>query len=163
MSDDQTAAAAAVDSAEVRALYAEAVRRSRPDVMLFVGPLSARLQSHIVPAGTPVVSMKSRLQTGADASWRTALTQLQGMTYRRDIATPTFTYNGEREQIPRQDLPFGTLRWQSTSGNRGQQAKHGGSPSFDYYKVTMPAWAAALPAPPPSASEAAAAQILRNL
>ena len=163
MSDDQTAAAAAIDSAPVRALYAEAVRLSRPQVLLLVGPLAKRLQAHINPAAVPVVTMKSRLQTGADASWQAALTQLQGLTYRRDITTPTFTYSGEREQIPRQDLPFGTLRWQGSSGNRGQQAKHSGSPSFDYYKVTMPAWAAALDPPPPSASEAAAAQILRNL
>ncbi|HEY0521546.1 MAG TPA: uracil-DNA glycosylase family protein [Ilumatobacteraceae bacterium] len=163
LADDQTAAAAAIDSDAVRAVHAEAVRRSQPHVLLFVGPLSARLQSHITPPGTPLVTMKSRAQSGADASWRAVLTQLQGLTYPRDIATPTFTYGGEREQIPRQDLPFGTLRWQSTSGDRGQQAKHGGGVSFDYYKVTMPAWAAALPAPPPSASEAAAAQILRNL
>jgi hypothetical protein len=163
LADDQTAAAVAVDSQPVRALYAEAVRLSRPQVVLLVGPLAKRLQAHITPAGTPVVTMKSRLQTGVDASWQAALTQLQGLTYRRDITTPTFSYSGEREQIPRQDLPFGTLRWQGSSGNRGQQAQHNGAPSFDYYKVTMPAWAAALSAPPPSASEAAAALILRNL
>jgi hypothetical protein len=107
--------------------------------------------------------MKSRLQSGVDASWQAALNQLKTMTYTREIATPTFTYAGEREQIPRGDLPFGTLRWQASSGNRGQQAMHNGAPSFDYYKVTMPAWAAALAPPPLSASEAAAAQVLKNL
>jgi hypothetical protein len=80
-----------------------------------------------------------------------------------DADLPTFTYSGEREQIPRVDLPFGTLRWQGSSGNRGQQANRSGAPSFDYYKVTMPAWAAALDAPPLSPAEAAAADILRNL
>jgi hypothetical protein len=85
------------------------------------------------------------------------------LTFARDIATPTFTYHGELEQIPRIDLPFGTLRWQGSSGDRGQQAKRGGTPSFDYYKITMPAWAAALDALPLSPSEAAAADILRNL
>ncbi|MEP7112384.1 MAG: uracil-DNA glycosylase family protein, partial [Ilumatobacteraceae bacterium] len=163
LADNQTAAAAAVDSVPVRALYAEAVRLAKPQVLLLVGPLSKRLQSHITPAGTPVVTMKTRLQTGANASWQAALTQLQSLTYLRDITTPTFTYAGEREQIPRQDLPFGTLRWQGSSGNRGQQAIDSGSPSFDYYKVTMPAWAAALVPPAPSAAEAAAAQILRDL
>ena len=163
LADDQTAAAAAVDSAPVRALYAEAIKRARPQVLLFVGPLAERLRTHVAPAATPVVSMKSRLQSGADASWQTALTQLSALTYRRDISTPTFMYAGEREQIPRQDLPFGTLHWQASSGNRGAQATHGGSPSFDYSKVTMPAWAAALQAPPLSTSEAAAAQILKNL
>ena len=163
LADDQSAAAAAVDSAPVRALYSEAVRLARPQVLLFVGPLAQRLQANITPTGTPTVTMRSRLQTGVDASWQAALTQLQALTYHRDITTPTFTYTGQREQIPRQDLPFGTLHWQATSGNRGQQATEGGSPSFDYYKVTMPAWAAALSAPPLSATEAAAAQILRNL
>jgi uracil-DNA glycosylase len=163
MADNQSAVAAAVDSAPVRAIYAEAVRLARPQVLVFVGPQSQRLQSHVTPTGIPTVTMKSRLQTGVDASWQAALTQLQALTYRRDITTPTFAYAGEREQIPRQDLPFGTLHWQATSGNRGQQATHNGSPSFDYYKVTMPAWAAALSAPALSASEAAAAEILRNL
>ncbi len=163
MADDQTKVAAAVDSAAVRALYAEAVRVANPDVLLLIGPLAQRLQSHVTPAGTPVVTMKSRLQPGVDASWQAALTQLHGLTYARDIATPTFAYHGERDQIPRHDLPFGTLRWQGSSGDRGQQAKHGGAPSFDYYKVTMPAWAASLDAPPLSASEAAAADVLRNL
>lgn len=163
LGDSQTAAAAAVDSAAVRAIYAEAVRLSRPQVLVFMGPLAERLRAHVTPTGTPVVTMKSVLQSAVNANWQAALTQLAALTYRRDITTPTFTYAGEREQIPRQDLPFGTLRWQGSSGNRGRQAAHNGSPSFDYYKVTMPAWAAALDPPPPSASEAAAAQILLNL
>ncbi len=163
LDDSQSAAAAAVDSAAVRAIHAEAVRLSRPQVLLFMGPLAQRLRTHVTPTGTPVVTMKSVLQSGVNANWQSALTELAALTYRRDITTPTFTYAGEREQIPRQDLPFGTLRWQGSSGNRGRQAAQNGSPSFDYYKVTMPAWAAALDPPPPSASEAAAAQILLNL
>ena len=163
LADNQTAVAAAVDSAQVRAIYKEAVRLAEPHVLLFVGPLAQRLQSHITPIGAPVVTMNSRLQSGVTASWQAALAQLHGLTYPRDVASPTFAYADEREQIPRADLPFGTLRWQGSSGNRGQQATHGGSPSFDYYKVTMPAWAAALAPPPLSPSEAAAAQVLRNL
>jgi uracil-DNA glycosylase len=163
LADDQTKVAAAVDNTQVRALYAEAVRLSKPQVLVFVGPLAQRLQSHVTPAGTPVVTMKSRLQSGVDASWQAALTQLKTLAYARDVASPTFTYAGEREQIPRPDLPFGTLRWQGSSGNRGQQAALSGAPSFDYYKVTMPAWAAALTPPPLSTAEAAAAQVLKNL
>ncbi|MDP9464062.1 MAG: hypothetical protein M3P52_05515, partial [Actinomycetota bacterium] len=163
LADNQTAVAAAVDSAQVRAIYAEAVRLARPQVLVFVGPLAQRLQNHITPTGTAVVTMKSRLQSGVDASWQAALTQLQALTYRRDITSPTFVYAGGREQIPRRDLPFGTLRWQGSSGNRGLRATHAGSPSFDYYKITMPAWAAALSPPALSPSEAAAAQVLRNL
>jgi uracil-DNA glycosylase len=163
LADNQTVVAAAVDNPAVRALYAEAVRLSNPQVLLFMGPMSQHLASHVAPAGTPVVTMKSRLQTGADDSWQAALTALSGMAYRRDITSPTFAYAGQREQIPRQDLPFGTLRWEATSGDRGAQAKHGGAPSFDYCKITMPAWAAASHATPLSAAEAAAVQVLRNL
>lgn len=163
LGDNQTNAAKAVDSAQVRALHAEATRLAAPQVLVLLGPLAARLQSHVAPAGTPVVLMKSRSESGVNANWQAALTQLKSLTYQRDIASPSFTYAGEREQIPRLDLPFGTLHWQATSGNRGQRATHNGAPSFDYYKVTMPAWAAALSAPPPSAAEAAAAQLIKNL
>ena len=134
-----------------------------PDVLLFVGPLAQRLRTHVTPSGTPVVTMKSRRQSGVDADWRAALTQLAGLAYPRDIASPTFDYHGEREQIPRRDLPFGTLRWQGSSGDRAQRPTRSGSPSFDYYKVSMPAWAASLGATPLSPSEAAAADVLKNL
>ena len=49
------------------------------------------------------------------------------------------------------------------SGDRAQRPTRSGSPSFDYYKVSMPSWAAALAATPLSSSEAAAAQVLKNL
>jgi len=163
LADNQAVAATVVDHPAVRAIYSEAVRLSRPQVLLFVGPLAQRLATHVTPVGTAVVTMKSRLQTGATADWQAALTALSGLTYRRDVTTPTFTYADEREQIPRQDLPFGTLRWQATSGDRGAQAQHAGAPSFDYSKITMPAWAAASSATPLSAAEAAAAQVLRDL
>jgi hypothetical protein len=161
--EDQSHIEDAVDSAEVRALYAEAVRRSAPKVLLFVGPLAQRLRTHVSPAGTPVVTMKSRRQSGADASWRTALTELEALTYPRDIADPTFDYQGEREQIARHDLPFGTLRWQGSSGDRAQRPTRSGAPTFDYYKVSMPGWAAALGATPLTPSEAAAVEVLENL
>lgn len=163
LDEDESRVRAAVDSAEVRALYAEAVRRSGPDVLLLVGPLAQRLRDHVAPSGVPVVTMKSRRQSGVNTSWRAALTQLRTLSYRRDVASPTFEYQGEREQIPRRDLPFGTLRWQATSGDRAQRALRDGSPSFDYYKVTMPDWTAVLTPPPLSPSESAAAQVLGNL
>jgi uracil-DNA glycosylase len=151
---------AAVDSAAVRNLYAEVVRRSRPHAVLLAGPLARRLGVHVVPAGTPVVEMKARRESGADTSWRAALTELSGLTYPQDIASPSFDYHGEREQIPRQDLPFGTLRWQGSSGDRAQRPRRDGAASFDYYKITMPAWAAALGPPPLSSGEAAAVEEL---
>lgn len=160
LGEDPAAARAAVDSSQVRALYAEVVRRSRPDVLLLVGPLAQRLRAHVTPGSTPVVTMKSRHQSGADASWRAALAQLATLDYQREINSPSYAYRGEREQIPRRDLPFGTLRWQATSGDRAQRPVKGGAATFDYYKLTMPAWAAALAAPPLTAAETAAVQAL---
>jgi hypothetical protein len=98
---------------------------------VFVGPLAQRLRAHVSPSGTPVVTMKSRRQSGVDANWRAALVQLEALPYARDIASPTFDYHGEREQIPRHDLPFGTLRWQGSSGDRAQRPSRTGTPSFD--------------------------------
>ncbi len=163
LGDDRPRLNAAVDSPEVRALYAEAIRRSRPEILLLVGPLAQRLGDHVAPTGTPVVTMKSRLQSSVGASWRLALAELERLSYTRDIASPTFDYDGEREQIPRRDLPFGTLRWQGTSGDRAQRPTRSGSPSYDYYRVSMPAWAFALAATPMSPAEAAAAKVLGDL
>jgi hypothetical protein len=163
LGDDESHVEDAVDAPQVRALYAEAVRRSQPKALLFVGPLAQRLRPHVTPAGTPAITMKSRRQSAVDVSWRAALTELETLSYPRDIPSPTFDYDGEREQIPRHDLPFGTLRWQGSSGDRAQRPTRSGSATFDYYKVSMPAWAAALGATPLSPAEAAAVDVLENL
>jgi hypothetical protein len=69
---------------------------------------------------------------------------------------PHRTYDGSRGEIARADLPYGTLRWQGSSGDRAVRAMEDGAPSPDYYKYFMPAWAAALKPAPLSPSEAAA-------
>jgi uracil-DNA glycosylase len=162
LEDDQATVRAVVDTAEVRALYAEAVRKAKPKVLVFCGPLAKRLASHVAPAGTPTVEMKAHGQSGVDADWRRALTELQALTYPRDISAPSFDYQGERLQIARHDLPFGTLRWQGSSGDRGLQPKRGSTFSFDYYKFVMPTWAFGLDPAPLSTSEAAAAAVLKS-
>ena len=132
-------------------------------MLLFVGPLAQRLRDHVTPGRdtgrddevAPSDRRRRQLARRAHSARRAGLP--------RDIASPTFDYHGEREQIPRRDLPFGTLRWQGSSGDRAQRPTRSGSPSFDYYKVSMPAWAASLGATPLSPSEAAAADVLKNL
>ncbi len=160
--DDQATVRAVVDTDEVRAIHAEAVRRVRPQVIVFCGPLARRLATHVTPAGTPTVEMNAHRQSGVNADWRRALTELQALGYRRDVSAPTFDYQGERLQIPREDLPFGTLRWQGSSGDRGLQPKRGASFSFDYYKLVMPDWAFELDPAPLSTAETAAATVLKN-
>jgi uracil-DNA glycosylase len=162
LDDDQSKVRTAVDTAEVRAIHAEAVRRAKPEVLVFCGPLAKRLAQHVTPAGTPTIEMKAHGQSGANADWRRALTELSALAYRRDIGSPTFDYQGERLQIERHDLPFGTLRWQGSSGDRGLQPKRGSKFSFDYYKFVMPDWAFGLEPSTLSNAEAAAAMILKN-
>jgi len=75
-----------------------------------------------------------------------ALGRLAAIGHARDRAPAP--WDGLRGQVTRADLPFGTLRWQATSGDRALRPTHKGVPSRDYAKLVMPAWAAAL-APPP--------------
>ena len=65
-------------------------------------------------------------------------------------------------EVPRQDLPFGTLRWQGTSGDRAHRGRVGGNPSRDYLKIVMPGWAAATHAAPLTAAERAAVDSLKT-
>jgi hypothetical protein len=87
--------------------------------------------------------------------WNQALARLNAIDLPRD-RSPAPTYAGERGEIPRTDLPYGTLRWQGSSGSRAVRATLGGQPSPDYYKLVMPAWAFALAPSPLNAQEAAA-------
>jgi len=153
---------AAVDDPGVRVIYSEAIKRSQPKVLVAVGPNSARLVDAIAPNVASIVKVKSPAQSGYAADWRKALNTLSGLTYRRDTPGPSYDYQGEREQIPRQDLPYGTLRWQASSGSRAERAKRNNNPTSDYYKFRMPGWAAALKPAPLSASEQTAANTLKQ-
>lgn len=151
---------AIVDHAQVRKVYGaivDALATASPDLgaVVAVGPNAARLATGVNTTGTPLVTMKAWRQTGALADWKRALGDLAALTFPRDVA-PSPTYDGRRSQIARADLPYGTLRWQATSGDRAVRATVNGALSPDYYKVFMPAWAAALPPAPLSPAEAAA-------
>ncbi len=152
---------AVVDTAEVRDLHAEFVRRIDPDVVVAVGPMARQLLPHVVPTGVATLELRARSESGSAASWRDGLTSLRDLDYRHDV-TPTFAWDGQREPVARHDLPFGTLWWQATSGDRAQRARRGSADSFDYYKVSMPGWAADLDPPPLSTSEAAAIAALQD-
>lgn len=151
---------AAVDDAKVRALLAEVVRRADPEVVVAVGSQARRIVGSVAPS-TPTVAMGQWDSSGALADWQRALAELAAIGYRKDRAAP-FAWDGGRSEIPRRDLPYGTLRWQGTSGDRAAQALIAGSPSRDYVKLVMPAWAAALPPEPLSPSEQAAIDALRT-
>jgi len=143
---------AIVDHPQVRALYAAIARRvlerSRSPFALVVGPHARRLAGHVLPTALPNVRIKAWHQSGALADWRNALDEIRAISFRKDVSSPSFEYDGARGQIPRFDLPFGTLRWQGSSGDRTQRARVGGKPSPDYYKLSLPQWVFELhPAP----------------
>jgi uracil-DNA glycosylase len=147
------------DDPKLRAIHQavlDAVDGASPSLaaVVAVGPNAVRLAGALDTHGHPVVAMKAWVQTGAKASWQQALTQLSQLTYPTDVAA-TFSFDGKRGQIPRIDLPYGTLRWQGSSGDRGVRAKRGGTPSPDYLKVFMPSWAFQLLPPPLTAAEQA--------
>jgi hypothetical protein len=123
--------------------------------MVAVGPFATRLAGHLDRGGHPLVTMKAWRQNGALADWQRALTDVAALDFPRDVA-PRRTYDGSRGEIARADLPYGTLRWQGSSGDRAVRAMAAGHPSPDYYKYFMPAWAAALTPAALSPSEAAA-------
>lgn len=132
---------AAIDHPATISVYQGALERSRPAIVVAVGPLSGRLVHKLDLGSKPLVEMKAFGQRGYSADWRRALSDLDGLRYRKDLSRPSFDYDGQRQQIPRYDLPFGTLRWQATSGDRSQQAIRARHPSPDYFRLVMPRWA----------------------
>jgi hypothetical protein len=106
------------------------------DVVVAVGTYAARLAGHL---GLAPVMLRFHGVQGWRQSWDAALGILAARGHRIDVATSS-TYDGRREQIPRTDLPYGTLRWQASSGDRAVQATVDGRLSGDYYKVFVPRW-----------------------
>jgi uracil-DNA glycosylase len=158
LGDAAAAVTRAVDDPATRAILREVVRRADPAVVLTLGPHAERVASDEVPAGTPVVSLAPFRPSDPAAAWQPALAALAALTFPREV--PPGPYAGGREPVPRGDLPFGTLRWQATTGDRAQRARLAGRDTRNYYRIRMPAWAANSPATALSPSEAAAVAAL---
>jgi hypothetical protein len=109
-----------------------------------------------------VIGLAAPGEADAAASWQAALTQLAGRHYTKDLAKPTFKAPTARGQLPRIDLPYGTLRWSGTSGDRAVRPIDTdlAKPSPDYLKFFIPAWAASLDPAPLTAAEQLAAKEL---
>jgi hypothetical protein len=163
----QATRAALVDRPQVRALHRELLARvvaQNPTVtaLLAVGPGAQRLAPHVVPAGCEVLGLAAWGESGAAASWQTALDRLATRTYPTDVPDPSFRLDAGRGQLPRIDLPYGSLRWLGTSGDRAVRPLDldRNRPSPDYLKLFAPAWVAQLPPAPLTAGEQAAADQL---
>jgi hypothetical protein len=149
----------AVEDAQVRAVLREIIRKAGPKVVVATGAHAASIVDDVSPASVPTVTMKAWGTSGALADWKRALHDLAAVSFPRDHAASP--WDGKRQQIPRGDLPYGTLRWEGTSGDRAAQAKVGGKPSADYFKVVMPDWAFALDPAPLTAGEQHAIDLLK--
>lgn len=156
LNDDAAVVDAAIDHPQVRAILREVMERVAPQVIVTLGAGAARVAADERPAGTPVVTLPDFPRSGVKSKWAGAMKLLKDITFDRDLGDRTDKYEGDRDPIPRGDLPFGTLRWQGTHGDRAQQGFKDGQLSPDYFRLRMPTWVMTLPPAPLSADEQAA-------
>jgi uracil-DNA glycosylase len=156
-----------VDQPKVQALHSELLRRvcsqnPKARVLLALGAGAQRLAAQVAPAGVEVIPLAKADTSGVAASWQAALDQLATRSYPRDLASPSFQLPSGRGQVPRIDLPYGTLRWVGTSGDRAVRPVDLdlGKPSPDYLKLFVPSWVAKLPPAALTPAERAAADQL---
>ena len=84
---------------------------------------------------------------GARAAWVAGHARLRSLGLTVDQPPTGVSWDGERAQIPRLDLPFGMPRWQGTSGDRVVRSKRvtgADPPPEPAYKVWAPRWVDAL-------------------
>ena len=137
---------AALDDPKVVALHAALLARvPSAKALVAIGSGAQRLAPRINAGGLPVVAMPHWSGTASNAGWQAALQALQAINYPKEQAA-SFAWDGARGQIARADLPFGTLRWQGSSGTRARYAS--GAAAKNYAKLSMPQWAADLDAEP---------------
>jgi len=144
----------------VQAVLRETIKRSAPKVVLAVGPFASAIVSSVAPTGVDVLSMPAHGSSGWLAQWQARLHDLSTLSYPTDVARSTWT--GAPIQIERADLPYGTLRWQATSGDRAAQASRSAHPSPDYFKLAMPSWASSTAAAPLTTAERNAVDSLKT-
>jgi uracil-DNA glycosylase len=159
LADPAATVAAAVGHPATRAILREVMRRAKPAVVLALGRHAQRVAADDAPAGVPVVNLAAFSASNLTAKWQPALDSLNALNFPRDVAPGAFS--GGREPIPRFDLPYGTLRWQATTGDRAQEGRLSGSPTPDYVKIRMPTWAGNTNPSPLSADEHAAVQAMK--
>ena len=155
------AVTAAVDHAAVRAVLREAMARVAPQAVLAMGAHAGRIATAVAPGGVPVVTAKAFGTAGWQADWQRAHHDLAALAFTRDGPAHT-SWDGGTLEILRDDLAFGTLRWQGTSGDRAARATAHGAPSPDYVKIVMPTWASGSHATPLSPTQQAAVDSMKT-
>jgi hypothetical protein len=134
------------------------IARNRGGFFLSFGPHARTLLQYLSLGDLPVVALKAWKDQGALQDWQSQLQALRQIDYRREVANPPFAYDGQRGQIPRVDLPYGTLRWVGTCGDRARRPIDLSTqvPSPDYYKIFVPDWVYDLAPLPLSSDEQSA-------
>jgi len=129
-------------------------------LLLTFGPHAHALRQNLVGINLPGFALKAWREPGALHDWQGKMPSIQSVDYAREIANPSFAYDGRCGQIPRFDLPYGTVRWVGSSGDRASQAIDLSiqRPSPHYFKLYMPRWAARLKPLPLSPEEQAAVE-----
>jgi hypothetical protein len=143
---------------EVIAIYNDIIKKildkNKTKIILVSGPVSDKLIDQCDIKNIDMIKLKAWTEDGAKQNWQNALEEIQHKNFPKDIDNPSFSFDGESLQIPGYDLPYGTLKWQGSSGDRARRANNSnGQCSPDYYKFIMPAWAYKLDPPPLSAKE----------
>ena len=138
---------AIVNHAQTKKVYqaiVDKIRTENPDLKLVLsfGKHAETLSQGLSLGNLTAVHLKAWKEQGALQDWQGQLSAIRQLDYKKDVANPSFAYDGKRGQIPRFDLPYGTLRWQGSSGDRARRPVDLSTNrlSSDYYKIFMPDW-----------------------
>ena len=131
---------------QILKLYDEIIdrllRKNKTKVILTFGHVSQYLMDRLSYNPPSEFNLKNWGESGAQANWNEALDSIKDLAYKRDIKNPSYHFDGTRTMIPSFDLPYGTLKWQGSGGDRGRRAKNkNGTSNMNYYKFSMPKWA----------------------
>jgi hypothetical protein len=142
---------ALADRPDVVALHRAVAGRVLDDnpvaAVVTVGPHAERIAGRLDLDSQPVVSLPAWSASGARAAWVAGHARLRGLGLAVDQPPTGASWDGQRAQIPRLDLPFGMPRWQGTSGDRVVRSKRvagADPPPEPAYKVWAPRWVDAL-------------------
>jgi hypothetical protein len=145
---------ALADRPDVVGLHAAVCDRVLDDnavaAIVTVGPHAERIAGRFELDGQPIVSLPPWSAAGARERWVQAHGRLRSLGIPIDQPPTATTWDGERAQIPRADLPFGLPRWQGTSGDRVVRSKRvagADPPPEPAYRVWAPRWVDALDPP----------------
>jgi len=141
---------------------ADKIISASPDLKLVLafGPQARALSQALEFENLSVVGLKAWKENDALQDWQDKLEAIRTIEYEREDPSASFSYSGQRGQIPRLDLPCGVPRWAGSFGDRASRPvdKTDGELSPDYYRIFLPIWVYRLSPAPLSPDEESALQ-----